>query len=108
MYWFHSADELIALLTVWIEETTDIHFVNAAEALLSALFPSLSAHQVNGLDITAYVAALGLPKLLDCASFFDFLSSAVQDTEMARHELCCCADLVRAFLSADEQSITSS
>jgi hypothetical protein len=55
---------------------------------------------VGNADISAYVTALGLPRLLECASFSEFVAASFQNTDMARQKLRCCADLLGAFETA--------
>lgn len=93
------SEELIPLLTAWLQEAQDSSTVDTIERLLVHLLSSPSNSRLNGLDISAYGAALGLPKLLDSASFFNFLNQAAQNTDMARQKLRCCADLLGAFLA---------
>lgn len=100
------AEDLIPLLTAWLSDTVDASLVDAIDSLLSYFLTSSSSAQLNGLDISAYGAALGLPNLLASASFFDFLTQAITITDMARHKLRCCADLLGAFLSSSDTSTT--
>lgn len=96
----HRAEDLIPLLNTWIQESSDTTLVGVIDALLSYLLSSSPCTQLNGLDISAYGAALGLPHLLESASFFNFLTQAAHNTDLARQKLRCCADLLGAFLAA--------
>lgn len=95
-----SVEDLVPMLTAWLQHTNDISLAEVTDSLLSHLLSTSSSPQLNGLDISAYGAALGLPKLLECASFSTFLGQAATNTDMARQMLRCCADLLNAFLAS--------
>lgn len=100
MTWIYvrRANDLNALLEEWLLEDTDEELVEAIDGLFAHTLATSNDAQLNGLDITAYVTALGLPDLLQSASFSHFVARTAYDTELARRKLRCAGNLLGAYL----------